>query len=227
MRPLFFLIASFILVADNAVAQVSFAPEIGINMCTYMKLSGTKMWNRINNGIRAGGKADITLTPHFHLQPGVLYAGNGYNPPIMAGGANKSMKISTIEVPFQLVYKINTAIANTPFIGVGPYLGCNISGRANFSGAITYPYAEPGYARPLKIGSAVGDDIKQFDAGVSASAGLQLANGLYVLVLYQRGLMNLLPQGDAGNSLKSFNIGFSAGYYLHSKHKVKTGEVMK
>jgi len=212
MRSLFLSFASLIVVT-NALAQVNFGPEIGVNTCGYSSHYG----RQVTAGARAGGKVDIGLTGHLQLQSGILYVNNGLGSTHLAGGSYPTMSISTVEVPVNIVYKAQGGGVSSPFIGIGPYIGINTGGRITISPG-DLPSPQPTIIRSLKIGSSAGDDIKMLDAGLSVTAGVQLANGLYIRILFQKGFMNLQPQGDADNYLRRFNLGLSIGYLFHCKH---------
>jgi len=227
MRCLIFLFVFTIFDLTSVCAQISVGPEIGVNGSAYIVTrDGEHTINRLNGGVRAGIKADIGLTKHFSLQPGVLYVNNADIPSPMAGGSATSFNVHTIQIPLSLVYKANAGHVTTPFLGIGPYIGFNAGGKADIPGSIMPPYiSEPGYARPLKIGSAATDDIKLLDVGVSVTAGLELPNGLYALLLYQKGIANQQPQGNASNAMKDVNFGISLGCFFHcsKKHEEKKG----
>ncbi len=226
MRSLFLLFASCI-IAINLSAQISIAPEIGVNLSTYSTNTyGDKNLTKLNGNIRAGLKADISLNDHFYLQPAVLYARNGFYPGNGAPPYGITMNINTIEIPLQLVYKINKPGPGTPFFGIGPYIGFNAWGSTSYL-PLVYP---PGFyimplespiTRSLRIGSSSNDDIKLLDAGIIASAGIQLPFHIYTLLYFQKGFVNLQPSGDSNNYMKSLNMGMSLGYFFHFKHPSK------
>jgi len=216
MRPFLFLLA-LLTAAGTASAQVSIAPEVGVNLSTY---SSSGNLSFLQGGLRAGVKADIGLGRYLSLQPGIFYAGNGFSPLHRLGGSNISMRIRTIELPVQLVLIPAGNQPVKPFVGVGGYVGLNAGGTSSFSGT-TYPFPTDGSSRPLKAGNNMGSDIRPLDAGVNISAGLQLRNGLYARVLLQKGLTNLIPDGNYGGSMKSYNAGLTLGYFFHCSHEHK------
>ncbi len=228
MRSLFILIALCV-VSTDVSAQISFAPEIGTNLSAYnTKIDGGSIGNRGKGGIRAGVKADIPFCAHVYIQPGVFYVNTGDIPPQMAGGSNTTLDINTINIPVHFVYKLKGGRATTPYFGVGPFLGINISGKASWSNDVVMPQNPPPVNHEaLRVGFGLNDNIKRYDGGISTILGLQLPNGLYGQILFQRGFVNLKPRGNAENSITSFNAAISLGYSFHCCHKPKKVEEKK
>ena len=228
MRSLLILVALCV-IATCASAQISFAPEIGGNLNFYKnKINGDNIGSRASGGIRAGVKADIRLCTHFYIQPGVFYVNTADIPPQTAGGYNTTLYMNTINIPVHFVYKLKTAGGVTPYFGVGPFLGVNISGRVTWSNELVMPQNPPPVNHEtLKIGSGLDDNIKRYDGGISTIVGLQMPIGLYAQLLFQRGFANLAPGSNAENSITSFNAAISLGYSFHCCHTAKKVEEKK
>ena len=225
MRSVVLILLSSILCSAPVTAQISVAPELGANVSNYVTVSNGDYSNGgLKGSIRIGVRADVPLCTHFHFMPGLLYENNGVLPPRMAGGSAPTLTIHTIDAPLHVIYRLKTGHVTTPFFGFGPYVAANIGGTSVAPGFSTFPVPpQPEVSRSLKIGSATGDDIKRFDAGVSTTIGLQLPNGLYAAVLFQGGLVNLLPDGDRNNSMKNVNAAFSLGYFFRcARHAGKS-----
>ena len=217
MKHLFSLLIPFAIIPGIVAAQVALGPEVGVNVCNYNTSHG---WRLPVGGIRTGIRTDIVLAGHFNVQPGIFYVNNNMGGSHLIGGAYPTMTVRTVEIPLNIVYKARVSRVNTPFIGVGPYMGLNVGGKVTIPPG-DMPYPMPTIIRQLQVGPHATDDIKMVDAGLSFIAGLQLANGFYTRVLFQKGLTNLQPQGTTDALLKRMNFGFSLGYLFSAKHKVK------
>ncbi|MCW3120734.1 MAG: hypothetical protein JWQ38_226 [Flavipsychrobacter sp.] len=207
---------SIIALSGAAQAQVSFAPELGLNISQYrMSYAGISPSLDARFGLRLGGVADIGFNDNWSVQPGLFYVMNGFNYtetiPFF-GTAELKEKINTIEIPVNVMYKFGDPGGNRFFIGAGPIIGMNIGGQqeASFAGLST--------SQSLKIGSdSTNSDLKMLDIGVGINLGYELSSGLFFRGRYQMGLSNVAPGGDADNYLKSAGYGVSIGYMFHGK----------
>jgi hypothetical protein len=218
-------------------AQISFAPEVGLNVATMsMKVNdlasgsftyGTE-WKA---GLAVGGVADIGITGNIYFQPGLFYEMTGVKLP--AGYqlySNGEWDINTLTIPLNFEYKTGEKGGNRFFIGTGPYIGYNFSAGQNYNAGGTYNYYtnstsyNPAYSGSLKIGNSAGIDfIKPLDLGWGINTGYQLAIGLYLRVHYQMGFTNLDPYSDKYDVYKSSAYGVTLGYLFggHTNHNKK------
>jgi hypothetical protein len=207
----FCLFVILLFIVSHSYAQIGFGPEVGANISNYYgRLNGATNVTRLSGGIRAGLLFDLRIKGNIFLQPGLLYAKNAKIPPPLTGSYVTSLKINTLEFPVHLVYKVNGPANSRPYFALGPYFGYNVSGTV-----------EQKESHPLKTGSGANDDIKAIDMGISTSLGLQLSNGLYTCLLYRIGLVNLLPKGNADNSVKNLNFGICLGYFFKEHYPLK------
>ena len=211
---------AFITLSGTAQAQVSFAPELGLNISQY-RISSGGVSPSLDPAfaMRLGGVADIGCSDNLSLQPGIFFVMNGFNytetVPFF-GTASLKEKINTIEIPINLMYKFGEPGSNRFFIGAGPYIGMNVGGNqtASFFGLSS--------TQSLSIGNdSTTNDLKRMDVGVGLNLGYELAMGVFFRARYQMGLSNLAPQGDADNYIKSSSYGVSIGYMFHSKSTKK------
>ena len=182
----------------NSKKELSFGPELGLNLSNMpINDSGTKAQTSIKPGLVVGGIADIGITDNIYLQPGLFYLMNGCK---VTGG---SLNLNSIQLPVNVEYKLGKRGKNRIFFGLGLYVAYNISASVKAGGTST----------TLKIGSdATTADIKPIDFGAGVNAGYQLSKGLFVRAHYQMGFANLLPGGNATNSIKTNAISISVGY---------------
>jgi hypothetical protein len=189
--------------ADSASNQcccrhIAFGVELGLNVADllYSQSGGGITSKPIVMG-RAGVLVDIPLCGSFFLQPGVFYAMNG------GKVDNNTTNLNTIEVPVNVMYKFHLKTCNSLFVGIGPYVGYNISGtQTNGS---------------LKIGSDNTDNIKAFDFGAGINVGYEMCNGLFFRARYQWGIANLQPQNDYITNINSESYGVQIGYFFGRK----------
>lgn len=213
-KVLLFLFAVTTLSA-SAKTLITYGPEAGVNISNYYgKFSGIRQhFSTSIPGVRLGGIVDFGITKNFSIQPGLCYARNGYN--LVAGGFSGytytiDLRVSTVELPVNFFYKIAINGGGRIFLGGGPYFAANVGGRVKSD----YP---PANREALFIGSSIRDDVKRYDLGAGISAGYKLPGDLFVHLHYQHGLANLLPGGNADNTMQSVNYGVALGY-LFGRH---------
>lgn len=213
MKKLLLTIFSLPLCA-GAFAQFSVGPEAGLLFSNYTgKSNGETVNTKPVFGARFGATADLGLGSHFAVQSGLLYVINGYQLDYFI--LSQKVTINTLEVPLNVFWKSGEPGDDRFFVGVGPYIGWNMSGK----------YKETGNGasetRSLNIGDKVGeDDSKRTDYGIGVNLGYQLSMGLFIRAHFQKGLANLQPGGNADNIAQNMNYGISFGYLFggHDDH---------
>ena len=219
MKTLLSLFVVTLVINSYAFGQITMGPEVGGNMCTYFAQSYK---TDIFLGLRAGFTANFGITNHWSLQPGIYYVQNQLNPRSI-GGTIPSLKINTIELPVSMVYSFGQDKIALPFIGAGFFAAYNAGGRTIIPGG-DGPQLMPDINRQLSVGSSLGNDIRAFDLGIAATAGIKLVNRLFVRLSMQKGLVNLQPISYPGNYMRSFAGSISMGYlfyYSSATRKVK------
>ena len=208
MKKTILSIFSVAAIATATNAQVTYGPEVGLNISNYMGKSGGKTQSTTAKaGLRVGGVVDFGLTDNISLQPGIFYVMNGYKQ--SAFGTDVSVSVNTIEVPINVEYKFGMPGGNRFFVGVGPYIALNMGGNVKISGMPD---------RSLQIGSdANKDDMKALDFGAGINFGYQLVKGFYARAHYQMGFSNLDPAGNADNTMHNSNFGVAVGYMFGGK----------
>ena len=215
MKKLILSLLAVATIATNSKAQLAIAPELGLNMSNITgKSMGTDLNLNMKAGLAIGANVDFGLTDNISLQPGLYYLMNGAK----ASQGDGSINISTLQIPVNVEYKFGEEGGNRFFVGIGPYIGYNLSATAKGGGnSVTW-----------KIGSDKDNDqLKAMDFGLGLNVGYLLTNGFFVRAHYQMGLTNLDPIGDADNSMKSSAIGLTVGYYFNHSDKHKGGAKKK
>ena len=189
-----------------ASGQVSIAAEGGLNVSQLLFSSdgyGYYGNTSARAGAMVGGMADIRLSRHFYVQPGLYYLMTGCN--FSDGGY---LHVNTFEIPILLVYKFGHIDGGRFFIAGGPYFAYNISGTV----------LDGGTSSALRIGSATqdasggGDDLRAMDFGLASDFGFQFRSGFYIRARSQTGLTNLNPPNYYDESAYATSFSLTVGY---------------
>ena len=222
MKGIILVLFSALTAASSANGQIAIAPEAGLNLSDLAIKSNGSTWNATTKGgLRIGGVADISLTNNLYLQPGLFFMKNRClvkQPDYFGTGTiDQAYSLNTLELPVNLEYKFGRPGGNRFFVGAGPYVGYNMSGKVISSGV----------SRGMSIGTdkptaqGPGDDVKRIDIGAGLNVGYQFKNGVFAKAQYQMGVSNLSPTADANNSIRSSSFGITVGYFL-GKNKLKS-----
>jgi hypothetical protein len=220
-------------------AQVSLAPEIGLNLANihqrYTDISGeTKNANGgLKLGVKAGVNADIMLGNRIALQPGLFYSIKGAkidDDPVTISGITYQNKnnitLHYFEIPVNVQYYFNDPSEGRFFVGLGAYVGVAFSGKNKLVGHVS-----PGTDKDTVIKYKFGDDypsndLRRFDFGAAANVGYMLRSGIFFRGMYQLGITNLVPGGNrpdyaaddkATNSVVTISVGKQFGNTPRSK----------
>ncbi len=178
--------------AAAAQAQVSYGLKAGVNLGQY---SNSDIDQKNNTSFQLTGFADLPIATNFSIQPGVSLQGKGTK---ISEGVAMTRNVMSIEVPVNLVYWI-PAGSGSVFLGAGPYVGFNVSGKDKIDGN----------SINLKF---TGDDkdMNLLDAGANFMAGYKLTNGFLLNAGYNLGLNQLVSDSEDkfSNRVWSFGIGF-------------------
>lgn len=185
----------------------------GTSIANYkVKVDGEDESSDSKAGLAAGVLIDIPAGKNFSFQPALNFVQKGTKE--KQGNEKVTFNMNTIEVPLNLLYNSNGEAGNF-FIGAGPSLGFNISGK------LKYDDGTDTFKEDVEIGNDPDNDfIKGLDLGANVLAGYQFPNGLFISANYNLGLNNLFPGGSDDGTLKSRYFGFKLGWMLmKSKNK--------
>jgi hypothetical protein len=217
MKKLILTIAVGITVAQ-AQAQISIAPEVGVNLSNASVSTNIFGNNAIDTkmkpGLKAGAVVDIPIVGGLFVQPGAFFSMKGYKVTSSATvlGITTETKgtsaLNYLEIPVNLGYRYTISDAGSVFVTAGPYLGYAFSGKVKQKSTVngnTVTDTET----DIDFGS---DDteMKPLDFGLNFSAGYQLPMGLYVRAQYGLGLSDLSNTNLASH--KNRVLAFSLGY---------------
>lgn len=199
------LVASMSLFAFGAKAQVSFAPEVGLNLFSQTQKLGSLEGSPDSKvGFKAGGVVNIPVVAGFYVQPGIFYSTKGfkYNDGIL--GSESSTNLGYIEVPVNALYRFDLGNAGGIFVSAGPYAAFAVNGKTKTTllGVET--------KTDVEFGSDA-TETKRFDYGLNAGVGYETPWGVYVRAQYGLGLANLsnIDDGTVKNKGFQFSLGFT------------------
>lgn len=221
MKNLFLAAAICSSLAANA--QVSIAPEVGLNYTQLSSTAGnTEFQNTSLISPRLGLNFNLPLfnSSAVYLQPGLFYSGKGgrYEYATDIAGSrfegDYTFRINYIEIPVQLMVDFDLGSLGGIFIGAGPYVAYGLSGtqkgETRLNGTLLAAASDD-----VDFGSNAGQ-INNLDYGASFGAGYRFAFGLYARLQAGIGLANI--QNEANTSRYNRGATLSVGYNIRFKN---------
>lgn len=190
----------------GAQAQTGYGLKAGVNLGEYSNMPSGQS---VNTSFFVTGYADMPMSPNFSIQPGISLQGKGTKYDYKEGSASAeiSRNVMSIEIPVNAVYYIPTGESGKFFVGAGPYIGFNVSGRDKAkatAGSINFSEDQK-----LKL-SGSDKDLNVIDAGANFMLGYKFSNGFLLSAGYNLGLTNLVPNADkiVSNRVWQLGVGF-------------------
>ena len=216
------LILIFTLLVSSAMAQTGeigktrFAVLGGVNFQNLngKDMSGDKLENDLIVGYHFGVNAQIPVAPEFYFQPGLQFSTKGAKNTVSS--LTNTYKLSYIELPLNFVYK--GLLGNGYFmIGLGPYLAYGVGGKAIYEGGSSTSESKIKFKSEVVSGDPLTEVyVKPFDAGGDIFFGYETAEGLFMQLNAQLGMINIKPDNylypDDSSTLKNTGYGLSLGY---------------
>ena len=209
MKKIIILAAGLAIFSSPAIAQISFAPEVGLNLANmHWKVNDVKLDDGIKLGAKAGVNVNIPVgDDHWMVQPGLFYSIKGMKSE--ENNIENNVTLHYAEIPVNLIYMFNDPDEGRFFIGAGPYLGVAFSGKNIISGGTNSG------THDLTFGSDSTQNLGRFDYGAQAFAGYLLRSGIFFRAAYQHGIGNLWPsETRQDNTIRNTCITLSLGYQL-------------
>lgn len=206
MKKILLSLGAAFLLAAGAQAQTSWGLKAGVNLGKYSNFGDDQ---KNNTSFHVTGFADLPVASNFSIQPGVSLQGKGtrfYEDYEGVAQAEFSRNVMSIEVPVNAVYWIPAGTGSV-FLGAGPYIGFNVSGKEKLKGNL----GDYNGATEWDLNfSGDNKDMNVIDAGANFMAGYRLYNGLLINAGYNLGLTQLVPNADnnVSNRVWSFGVGF-------------------
>lgn len=206
MKKLLLSFGAVVLLAAGAQAQVSYGLKAGVNLGKYSNFGDDQ---KNNTSFHVTGFADLPVATNFSIQPGVSLQGKGtkfYENYEGIADAEFTRNVMSVEIPVNAVYWI-PAGSGSVFLGAGPYIGFNVSGKDKLKGNLGDYSGVTDWDLDF---SGDDKDMNLIDAGANFMAGYKLANGFLLNAGYNLGLTQLAPGADdkVSNRVWSFGIGF-------------------
>ena len=208
------LSASFAMAQEKSKMSFGILGGVNFQNLNGKDFSGDKLDNDLLTGFNAGVNVQIPIVPQFYFQPGLMFATKGAKSTY--GSITSTTKLNYIEMPLNLVYK--AVLGKGSFmLGFGPYLAYGIGGNVKTEGGSI------SLDQDIKFQSVVeaGDPLlvpffKAFDAGGNIFAGYEMANGIFLQLDTQFGMININPEYKSlpndKSSTKNTGYGLSLGY---------------
>lgn len=201
----------------GTMSTTTFGIKVGPSFSSMTsKTDGDKETSDMMVGIEGGVYANLPIAPQFYIQPSLMYEGKGgkenYSPTEDVN-ADIKIRLHYLTLPIDFLFKPEMPNGSGAWIiGVGPYFGYGISGKAKVSGNIGNANGSQSYD-PFKESFMGGDaDLKRFDAGANVQLGYEMANGFNIGLNANLGLVNIANNGDSDNSARNTNFGVTLGY---------------
>ena len=162
--------------------------------------------------------ADIRLSDYIDFQAHMDLTPKGAS--LYQGGEQEGYFHATyLEFPLRLMYRIPVGYDDF-FIGGGIYGAIGLKGTYRSDTGSTSPATPVAYSGNIHFStlhSPSGLYFSPWDAGYTAAAAYQFSFGLVFHVAYERGLVNICPQGDGHvvNQGLSLGIGYLFHYNTH------------
>ena len=188
MKKLFCIVSAVIFMASFVAAQEThFGLKAGVNIASANVSPGSDYDSKV--GLHIGGLAHIHLSPHFALQPEVVYS--------MQGGKvdDSKLKLNYINIPLLAQYMIENGFR----LQTGPQLGLLVSAKT-------------------EVGDVEVDRKDNFtttDFSWAFGAGYLFPEGFGLDARYNLGISDVW---DAGSS-KIKNSVFQVGIFYQFMHK--------
>ncbi|KAA5536396.1 PorT family protein [Taibaiella lutea] len=223
MKRILLTIAT-VFVAQSIFAQMSIAPEAGINLSSLSIKDDNGNSQDISGkmGAKAGLYFNIPISNGFFIQPGILYSMKGGQETTtlsilgVTASSKTTISLNYLEIPLNLGYDFDMGNLGGIFVTVGPYLGYGLSGKTKGTLKITGMPDET-TEEDINFGSGE-DEIKALDYGLNFGAGYRTPFGIYGRIQYGLGLANLSNfGGDA--SMMNKGVSFTVGYAFKLKSK--------
>lgn len=212
MKKILLSLSTLIVLGTAANAQISFAPEVGLNISNLREKVGGETIDgaKMRIGGKVGGVVNIGIINHLSVQPGLFFSMKGGNykysetvGPITAEYDSKT-NLNYLELPVNVVYSFGEDHDGF-FVFAGPYVGYALGGKMKQTvGGVSED-------EDVKFGSDKGE-AKRLDVGANAGVGYMLPMGLYFRAQYGLGLANIENEGDSDNYRKNAAIGISVGF---------------
>lgn len=178
---------------NTARAQLKYGVKVG---GSFANVNGVNYDRSARTGFLIGAYADFSLpNSPVVIQPELLYSQKGYkanNVSTFAGSYDITYKLDYLEVPVLAKLSFGNSGSLTPHVYAGPYLGFNITHKAEAQGK----------------SSNISQNISSTDFGFVGGAGVTVS-GFDIGARYEAGLSKLVKNSDGKNGAFMITVGYS------------------
>ena len=195
-KKFFSILLAVVLTASYAQAQITFGARAGLNL--------TNVWGddtddiKFKPGFQIGVVADYALSNELSIQPGLLFAQQGFQ--FKEDNDYDKYTLNYLQIPINAQYKLDLG-GMKAFVQAGPYLGFGIGGKNKWK------YDGEKDDDKIKFGNGNDDNFSPLDFGLGLGVGLQFSN-IQVGVGYNLGLANITHK-DYKDNFKVRNMGLA------------------
>lgn len=206
MKKLLLTIGIITTVISYGFSQTSYGLKAGVNLAKVSPgVEVLKDYQKNHVSFYVTGFADIPVANQFSIQPGISLQGKGSTYEGEMNGTSGSIKgdVMSIEVPVNAVYYIPAGMGKV-FLGAGPYVGFNVSGKS-----VSKVGDEASVEEKLDF-SGDDKDMERVDAGLNFLGGYKFNNGFLINAGYGLGLTDQISDSETKGSHRvlSFGVGF-------------------
>ena len=185
------LIFIILLIVINSYGQteskLKFGIKTGLAFASIKRdYNNTSSKIKTKTGFTAGGFLDVTLNKNLVFQPALLYVRKGGNE-FSGYGYSIPFNLNYLELPLNILYQ-SSGVNGVYFLGGG-------------------------LSPALHLNSAYdGNEVKDFDIGISLLAGYKVPIGFSVNLGYTHGLTNVTSDKEIIKTIRNRYFSITAGY---------------
>lgn len=199
-----------VIMVSPAFAQ-TFSLRAGLNLSNMLVKDDDDNYSdefEMSPGFHLGGLVEFPINDAFTFETGLLVSTTGFkmkeSDPTF-GDSEMKATIYNLDIPITAKVYIDAGSSAKVYINFGPYIGYALSGKSK------YTFDGDSDTEDINIGSEETDDIKAFDFGIVAGAGVEISS-FVVGVSYGLGLANISSYTENGNKISNKVLAISVGY---------------
>jgi hypothetical protein len=170
---------------------------------------------KMKPGFHIGASAEFPINEMFSFETGLLLSTKGIKMSEEEDGDKYEAKLNLMYLDIPLNAKASFDIGGAKLYGTfGPYIGLGMHGKSKYEE--TYDGETETDEENIKWGSDEDDDLKRFDFGLAAGAGVEIKS-FQIGLTYALGLANISPDSDGGYKMNNRVLGISVGYKFGGK----------
>ncbi|TDQ81287.1 porin family protein [Sphingobacterium yanglingense] len=181
-------------VTNSAFSQMRYGVVIGGNL-SRLAVPDNNPTSKLGAGAFVGVYADVALSSTLSIRSGLNFQHIGVKNDFAKVGSVER-RINYLELPVHVTYSISVPETGNFLIGVGPFVGLQLSGREKkkwegidaANGDVSFP---SGVFESDIVYSGDHASMNRFDYGISSLLGYKFNSGLFIRAGYNIGLARL------------------------------------